>query len=326
MGNARGALAELEQRLAASRLAPGLCRDYCLAAHSTYRTGGRASLSVTVSSRSDLDLLADALAAVQASHASTGSPSPRVAVLVIGRGSNLLVADRGFGGLAVLLDGEFASFDFSSTRARAGSAVPLPVLARACAPAGLTGFEWAVGVPGSVGGAVRMNAGGHGSDMKACLQSATIINLHTGKWRHNNPFELELGYRTSNVSASEVVVEATIQLQRAEPAAIREQLSEIVAWRRANQPGGRNAGSVFTNPAGDAAGRLIDQSGAKGLRVGGAQVSTKHANFIQASPGARASDVVSLMREVRRRVSQNFGVDLEVETCLVGFETSELPA
>ena len=250
--------------------------------------------------------------------AATGVPT-----LVVGKGSNLLVADAGFPGLALVLGEGFAAVDVAGTTVRAGGAAALPVAARRTVRAGLTGFEWAVGVPGSIGGAVRMNAGGHGSDMAATLVDARIVDLRTGVDERVGVAGLGLGYRRSNVTGSQVVVEATLGLAEGDRAAGDRTLSEIVAWRRANQPGGQNAGSVFTNPEGDSAGRLIDAAGCKGLRVGTAAVSTKHANFFQADAGGSADDVVALMSEVRRRVLDYAGVDLHPETRLVGFAESE---
>jgi len=282
-------------------------RDVPLGPLTTYRVGGAAALFVEARSPGDLTAVAAAVAA-------TG-----VATLAVGKGSNLLVADAGFPGVALVLGEEFAAVDVGGTTVRAGGAAALPVVARRTVREGLTGFEWAVGVPGSIGGAVRMNAGGHGSDMAASLVQARIVDLRTGADERVPAVDLDLGYRRSNVGASRVVVEATLGLADGDRAAGERTLSEIVAWRRANQPGGQNAGSVFANPAGDSAGRLIDAAGCKGLRVGTAAVSTKHANFFQADAGGSADDVVALMAEVRRRVLDHAGVDLRPETRLVGF-------
>jgi UDP-N-acetylmuramate dehydrogenase len=176
-----------------------------------------------------------------------------------------------------------------------------------------------VGVPGTVGGAVRMNAGGHGSDMAACVLDATILDLLAGERRVVPATSLAFGYRRSAVAPHHLVVSATLGLSTGDPAAGERALAEIVAWRRAHQPGGPNAGSVFTNPPGDSAGRLIDAAGCKGLRVGTAEVSPKHANFIQADKGGSADDVAALMAEVRRRVLDHAGVELHAETKMVGF-------
>lgn len=273
----------------------------------TYRAGGPAARFVVAESTDELLVVAEAAEA-------GGLP-----VLVVGRGSNLLVADRGFPGIAVQLGAAFSSIDIDGCRVRAGGAATLPVAARRTASAGCTGFEWAVGVPGSIGGAVRMNAGGHGSDMAAVVVDATIVDLRVAAIERWSADALRFGYRTSSVRDSDVVVEATLQLSPGDAAASLRTIDDIVKWRRENQPGGQNAGSVFTNPPGDSAGRLIDTAGCKGLRVGTAHVSTKHANFIQVDDGGSADDVLALMRLVHERVRAAHGVDLVPETHLVGF-------
>lgn len=274
----------------------------------TYRVGGPARRFVVVD---DEPTLARVAAAVAASG---------VDVLVVGKGSNLLVADRGFDGLVVQLGPSFAEVAIEGDVVRAGGAASLPVVARKTAAAGLTGFEWAVGVPGSIGGAVRMNAGGHGSEVAETLQRVRVVDLAGGNDGVVTPAALDLGYRRSAVTGSQVVVWAELQLAAGDRAAAEAEISEIVRWRRANQPGGQNAGSVFTNPPGDSAGRLIDAAGAKGLRVGTAEVSPKHANFIQADDGGSADDVRALMEEVARIVREAHGVALHPETRMVGFD------
>jgi UDP-N-acetylmuramate dehydrogenase len=296
------ALVEVARRLG-SLVEP----DVPLGPLTTYRVGGPARLLARVDDERSLGALANAVAA-------TG-----VDVLVVGKGSNLLVADAGFDGLAVVLGESFAGIDIDGTRVRAGGAAALPVVARRTVAEGLAGFEWAVGVPGSVGGGVRMNAGGHGSDVAASLVGIRLLDLRSGEDGRVSATALQLGYRRSAVAAHQLVVWAELGLEAGDPARGQELLGEIVAWRRANQPGGPNAGSVFANPEGDAAARLIDEVGAKGLRHGSAEVSTKHANFIQADAGGRADDVYALMAEVRERVRAASGVDLRVETRCVGF-------
>ncbi len=281
-----------------------------LAPFCTYKVGGPAALFVEATSVADLELVRDAVM-------ESGCPT-----LVVGKGSNLLVSDGGFPGIAVHLSGAFEEIEIDADAARvvAGASALLPVVARKTASAGLTGFEWAVGVPGSIGGAVRMNAGGHGSDMAAGLTRASVFDLATGgpdEW----PLErLEFGYRRSALSATHVVLFAELQLAAGDAEQAKAEISDIVRWRRENQPGGQNAGSVFTNPPGDSAGRIIDQLGLKGFRVGTAEISTKHANFIQADADGLADDVFALIREVRLRVATAAGVELEVENRLVGFE------
>jgi UDP-N-acetylmuramate dehydrogenase len=299
---------------AAEMLGPRARPDVPLAPLTTYKVGGPARLFVVAESDDDVRAVASAVAA-------TGVPT-----LVVGKGSNLLVADAGFDGLVLVLGEAFARVTVEGTDVRAGGAASLPVVARRTVREGLTGFEWAVGVPGSIGGAVRMNAGGHGSDMAACLIDARIVDLATGRDARVPAAELDLAYRRSTVAPGHVVVEASLGLAAGDRAAGERVLSEIVRWRRAHQPGGQNAGSVFTNPPGDSAGRLIDAAGCKGLRVGTAEVSTKHANFVHADAGGSADDVVRLMREVQRRVRDASGVALHPETRMVGFAAAAAAA
>jgi UDP-N-acetylmuramate dehydrogenase len=289
--------------------------DAPLGALTTYRVGGRAAVLVNAESISDLHAVSSALA---------GDTHHEIPLLVIGRGSNMLVSDSGFPGVAVMLGDGFASIDLEGHDVIAGGAAALPVVARRSVAAGLTGFEWAVGVPGTIGGAVRMNAGGHGSDMAASVRGVRVLDLWTGEDSQMSTDELGFGYRSSSLRPEQVVVECTLALEPGarEPSTqerSEQELIEIVRWRREHQPGGANAGSVFTNPSGDSAGRLIDLAGLKGLRVGSAEVSPKHANFIQADQGGSADDIAALMAEVRRRVVQATGVELHAETHLVGF-------
>ncbi|CAN5605268.1 UDP-N-acetylmuramate dehydrogenase [soil metagenome] len=292
----------------AARLGPLARRHVPLGPLTTYRVGGAAAVAVLVESDDDLAALAAAVATVD------------VEILVVGKGSNLLVADGGFAGVAVQLGEAFATIEIDGIRVRAGGAASLPVVARRTAAAGLTGFEWAVGVPGSIGGAVRMNAGGHGSDMAATVTRVRVVDL-SGDEDGEMPAEaLAFGYRRSNIGPHQLVRWAELALTTGERAVAEAEISEIVRWRRVHQPGGQNAGSVFTNPPGDSAGRLVEAAGAKGLRMGTAEVSPKHSNFIPADDVGAADDVRALMVEVRRRVLDATGVELAVETCLVGFE------
>jgi len=295
---------------AAARILGSLAtRDAPLGALTTYRVGGPAALSCTVESMADLALVGRAVT-------ETG-----IAVLVLGRGSNLLVADTGFGGLAVVL-GSFASeIHVDGRQVRAGGAVLLPVLARQTVAAGLSGLEWMVGVPGSVGGAVRMNAGGHGSDVQASLVEVRRFDLCTGEDAVVPAATLALRFRGSDLLDHQVVVEGTFSLAHGDRAKGETLMGEIVHWRREHQPGGQNAGSVFVNPDPGrvAAGQLIDDLGLRGMRIGSAEVSTKHANFIQADPAGRADDVYAVMRAVRDRVLEQRGIALRTEIRLVGY-------
>ncbi len=284
-------------------------RDVPLGPLTTYGVGGPAALLLEAGGRDDLELARRAVA-------ETGGALP---VLVVGRGSNLLVADRGFPGLVVTLGEAFARIEPGERTVRAGGAATLPVLARRTAALGLRGLEWAVGVPGSVGGAVRMNAGGHGSDVKASLTRAWLVDLADGE-REVAAGELGLGYRRSSIGPLQLVVGAEFAVTPGSRGEADTEISAVVRWRREHQPGGSNAGSVFANPEGDSAGRLIDAAGLRAHRRGSAFVSPKHANFVQVDEGGSADDVRALIEEVRAAVEQRFGVRLELENRLVGFD------
>jgi UDP-N-acetylmuramate dehydrogenase len=287
-----------------------------IGALTTYRVGGVAALLVTAASLDDLQLVAKAAGA-------SGLP-----VLVVGRGSNLLVADAGFPGIAVLLDpAGFSAVTIEGRSVTAGAAVALPALARQTVEAGLTGMEWAVGVPGSVGGGIRMNAGGHGSDVAHTLVDCHLVDLgrpggEVAVWTRDR---LQLGYRRSAIGPSLVVIAGRFALQPGDPDAGRDTIRHIVRWRREHQPGGQNAGSVFANPPGDSAGRLIDAAGLKGRRIGSAMVSPKHANFIQADTGGRADDVKALMAVVAEEVRAKHGISLQPEVRMIGFGDNPKP-
>jgi UDP-N-acetylmuramate dehydrogenase len=217
----------------------------------------------------------------------------RLPVLVVGRGSNLLVADRGFPGLAVVLGAFALEIEVHGSDVVAGGAVSLPVLARKTVAAGLTGLEWAVGVPVSVGGGVRMNAGGHGSDIASTAVGVRVFDLRSGEDCAVPASALGLRFRGSDLADHQVVVSARFALAPGERVASEAELAEIVHWRREHQPGGQNAVSVFVNPVPGqlSAGEVIDGLGLRGLRIGTAEVSPKHANFIQADEGGAAADV-----------------------------------
>ena len=300
-------------------------RNVDLSQYTTYKVGGTAALHMTVASIDDLYLVSAVLAEVA------------LPILVIGRGSNLLISDSGFQGLALTIGGLADYVDLPNREedpevepiALFGGSVALPIAARQSVARGLTGFEWGVGVPGSVGGAVRMNAGGHGSDMASSLTSVRMFHLRKGLEAHVNAVDLGLRFRGSALDDHHVVLSATVDLEWSKSQEASEaELQEVVRWRRENQPGGQNAGSVFVNPEPGkvSAGEVIDELGMRGLRIGSAQVSEKHANFIQADENGSAHDVVALMAEIRRRVRDERGYVLRSEIRLVGFEDVTDPA
>jgi UDP-N-acetylmuramate dehydrogenase len=314
------ATARTRVEAAAALLGPRVRRDVALAPFTTYRVGGSAALFVDVATIDDLHRVAAARAATD------------LQVLVIGRGSNLLVADSGYPGIVVSL-AEFAGRiavgpvgHDGRVVVAAGGGVALPVLARRTAAASVAGFEWAVGVPGSVGGAVRMNAGGHGSDMAAAVIDVDVFDLdgpgEGAGLRRIEARDLGLRFRGSDLTDVQIVVDVRLDLRSGDRGDSERQIAEIVRWRREHQPGGQNCGSVFVNPVpGEVtAGGLIDGLGLRGLRVGTAWVSEKHANFIQASDGGSATDVRAVIEAVRDRVASATGYVMRSEVRLVGFD------
>ena len=275
----------------------------------TYKAGGPARWFATVGSRSDLDRVIE-----------TGL-SAQMPTLVLGRGSNLVVADSGFGGLVVKLEGDFLAVGIDGLDVTGGGAAPLPRLARASVDEGILGLEFFVGIPGSVGGAVRQNAGCFGVETIDRLRFASIVDLRTGVERRDTPDDLDLAYRHSNVASHDLVVAARFTGVSGQPDQGRELMREITRWRRAHQPGGTlNAGSVFKNPSNVPAGQLIDELGLKGLAVGDVSVSAKHANFFVAGPDATSKDIYLLVQLVKDTVLERSGTKLETEIQFVGFD------
>ena len=306
--NLNGFLAEVDGSIPYDRI----LENASLSDFSTYRVGGPAALLIKVEEELNFSAILKGLAKF---------PLP---VLIIGNGSNVLISDKGFRGVVLKLGEFFETIEIQDTTVKAGAAAKLPVVARETVKFGLSGFEWAVGVPGSVGGAVRMNAGGHGSDMAASLIEVTILNLLNGSLSTVPSSELQLSYRHSCIKNTDLVIDATLKLLSGDRDKSGNLLKEIVKWRRDSQPGGQNSGSVFTNPEGDSAGRLIEIAGLKGLRVGSARISEKHANFIQVDEAGSAEDVRKLMSSVIKKVEEIHSITLQVETVLVGFDSGSV--
>jgi UDP-N-acetylmuramate dehydrogenase len=282
--------------------------DFPMAQLTTFRVGGPAGLYLEPESESDL---------AAAGRAVTEAGIP---VVVLGRGSNVLVADGGFPGLVLRLGRSYRWSARTGDHLTAGGAMPLPAMAGVALRHSLAGLEFGVAIPATLGGAVRMNAGAHGHEMAEVLDSVEVYRLREGAAVTIRAADAGLSYRRSFLGEDAVVIGASLLLDRGDPAAIRARMDEARAWRRATQPLAEpNCGSVFKNPPGDHAARLIETTGAKGRRVGGASVSTKHANFIVTEPGrASAADVVALIDEVRSLVEAHDGVRLESEVQLVG--------
>jgi UDP-N-acetylmuramate dehydrogenase len=247
---------------------------------------------------------------------------------LIGEGSNLLISDAGFRGLIIINRTSEIEYnlDGSTPLVTADSGINLVTLARLLAEHGLSGFEWAGGIPGTLGGAVYGNAGAHGADIASLLESASILHRN-GDVETWPCARFAYGYRISilkSASAPAVILRATLRLSRKPQEEIRAAMTELNSRRRAAQPAGASLGSIFKNPPGDHAGRLIEAAGLKGYTIGGAAVSEKHANFFINTGGASASDYHNLIRYVRAEVQRKFGIELETEIEMIGNFTQEM--
>lgn len=275
--------------------------------HTTFRIGGPAEFLVQVADRVELSGVL-ALASRE-----------QLPVYMLGNGSNLLVADSGVRGLVLVLTGEFDRYRVEDARVTAGGGYNLPKLATQVAKLGLGGIEFACAIPGTVGAGLVINAGAHGGDLSQVVSSATVI-WPDGREQTLRPQEISFGYRTSQLQGTfAIVVEVVMDLHPELHEVIQQHMQHHLERRRATQPLQLpNAGSVFTNPPGDYAARLIEQAGLKGMTEGGAQVSEKHANFIVNLGDATARDVLVLLDRVRTLVQDRFGVRLEPEVKIWG--------
>jgi UDP-N-acetylmuramate dehydrogenase len=239
-------------------------------------------------------------------------------VATIGLGSNLLAADEGFDGLVLKLEGDLARAEVDGELLRAGGGAPNAVSLHRARAAGLGGFEFACAIPGTAGGGVRMNAGAYGGDWARVLVRALVVDGHGARWL--TPTELGLSYRRSNLRDGQVVAQVEFRLERRPPEEIKRRVAELQRLRKSAQPTNkRTFGSVFKNPEHElSAGRILEACGLKGHRIGGAQISPRHANFIENADGARAADAIGLMTEARRRAREQFGVTLEHEVVFLG--------
>ncbi len=240
-------------------------------------------------------------------------------IAVIGLGSNLLVADAGYDGVAVRLAGELAAVAREGERRiRAGGGASLAVVVRRAQEWGLSGVEFGCAIPGTAGGAVRMNAGAYGGELRDVLAEALVVSA--GRERRGGPEQLAMRYRGSNVAEGEVVAEAVLELEPADPAEIRATVRSMQDRRRAAQPQKvRTFGSVWQNPGGElTAGQLLERCELKGFTIGGARISPVHANFIENLGDARSADVLALMAEARDRARERFGVELHHEVQMLG--------
>jgi UDP-N-acetylenolpyruvoylglucosamine reductase len=291
-------------------LPSGVQRDYPLARLTTVRTGGPAELFARPGSMPELERL---LAWAQSEGLEVG---------VVGSGSNLLVADAGVRGLVLKLDKELSTIELDGTRIRCGGGARLPSVSARAAQAGLTGIEFGVNIPGTVGGAVRMNANAYGGELARVLEWVDVVG--PGGSERRVPEQLGFAYRRSGLARDEVVARASFALAQAPSDEVKATLADMRARRKAAQPSGiKTFGSTFKNPddpraGGRTAGQLLDEVGARGLRIGGAGFSDKHANFVENHGDASTADVVAVMAEGRRRVLERFDIALEPEVQTLG--------
>ncbi len=293
-----------------SALPAGLERDFSLARLTTVRTGGAADWFARPR---DAEKLGELLGWAGGEGLSIG---------LIGSGSNLLVADEGFHGLALKLDGELATVAKDGERLLCGGGARLPSAAAKAAGWGLSGLEFGVNIPGTVGGAVKMNANAYGGQLARVLEWVDVCTPRGGERRV--PEQLGFGYRSSNLRSDEVVALAAFRLEPGDATAIKATMAAMRERRHEAQPSGiKTFGSTFKNPEderarGRTAGQLLEAAGCRGLEVGGARFSAKHANFVENAGGATTADVLELMAAGRRRVHERFGVVLEPEVQLLG--------
>jgi UDP-N-acetylenolpyruvoylglucosamine reductase len=291
-------------------LPEGVERDYSLARLTTIRTGGAAEFFARPGTLEELERLL-AWAGAQ-----------RLEVGVVGSGSNLLVADMGVRGLVLKLDKELSTIELHGPRIHCGGGARLPTVSARAAQAGLTGIEFGVSIPGTVGGAVRMNANAYGGELARVLEWVDVTRAEGTERR--TPDQLGFAYRRSSLRPGEVVARASFALHEAASEEVKATLADMRARRKAAQPSGiKTFGSTFKNPddpraEGRTAGQLLDAAGCRGLRIGGAGFSAKHANFIENHGDASTADVVAVMAEGRRRVLACLGVELEPEVQALG--------
>ena len=288
----------------------GVDRDYPLSRLTTVRAGGPADFFARPESE---DQVVELLSWVEAEGLSVG---------VLGSGSNLLVADDGFRGLVMKLTGELTQVERNGTHLVCGGGARLPSAAAKAAGWGLTGLEFGVNIPGTVGGAVRMNANAYGGELGRVLAAVTVCTPSGSERRR--PEDLGFRYRGSNLGERDVVAAATFALAESNPADVKATMADMRRRRKEAQPSGiKTFGSTFMNPddpgaEGRSAGQLLDAAGCRGLQIGGARLSSKHANFVENTGGASTADILEVMAEARRRVHERFGVTLEPEVQVLG--------
>ena len=288
--------------------------DEPLKRHTTFGVGGSASIFVYPDNKEDLIKLLKFIS------------KEKIKIFFMGSGSNLLISDNGFDGVIISLKKSFKNFEVNdSLEAKIGTGVMLGHMVRSLTKKSVAGLESLIGVPGTLGGALIMNAGAYGSEISNYLVSITVIDLN-GNEKIYNKKDINFSYRFSSISKEEIVIEANFQFKKGDLEEIVQNKSNASQKRRSSQPlQFRSAGSIFKNPKSDmAAGYLIDKSNLKGIRIGNAEISTKHANFIINHGNASSNDILKLIKMIKTTVKKNFDIDLELEVKLLGFYDNEL--
>lgn len=272
--------------------------------HTTWRVGGPALFFANIKDRRELEEVVDI------------SKTRNIPVFILGKGSNVLFSDEGFNGIVVKLLGEFEEIKFTRSELIVGGGAGLSVLSKYAIENSIAGLEFANDIPGTVGGAIRTNAGAFGKNIGELVSSVEIYDLESNNIKEIKPhFE----YRACSINNKQVILKVRLKAERGNRKEILERINEYRAARKLAQPSGRSAGSVFKNPHGLSAGKLIEESGCKGLSVGDAVVSSKHANFIINKGNASSSDILQLIKTVQERVLKNSGNELETEVKLIAF-------
>jgi len=275
--------------------------NYPLAKRTWYGLGGRADYFITPNSIKQLK------------EVNKRCIENHIPIYVMGFGSNLLISDEGLRAAVIKLESDqFVQLNFEGEDVTAGAGAELAKMVLSCVQKGLSGLEALTGIPGSIGGAIKMNAGGNFGDIGAAVESVTLMDNHGNVFEKSKP-ELVFDYRKTNITAK-FILNARFKLSPADPEQIMRTVKEIWIYKKNNQPlNTKNSGCIFKNPRGASAGALIDRAGLKGLQIGGAVVSEKHANFIIAKQGCKSRDVMRLINAVKQRVNEKFGIDLELE-------------
>ncbi|MFO7951218.1 MAG: UDP-N-acetylmuramate dehydrogenase [Bacillota bacterium] len=292
----------------ASKIKDGLRKNKPMARYTSWKVGGPADYFVSPADLEELILVIQQC------------DQHNLPLYILGNGTNLLVLDGGIRGMVVQIGSAFSYVNTYAGELEAGAGTPMFQLSKNAAEAGLRGLEFAVGIPGSLGGALIMNAGAFGGYIGELVESVKLVDFNA-EVKTVNRDQLSFSYRSSNLIGTGVIVEARLKMDHGDPAELLQTMQYYSEERRRRHPNLPSAGSVFRNLPDKPAGRIIDEAGAKGMRIGGAEVSKEHANFIVNTGGATAADILSLIEKVRKLVKEKFGLELRPEIRIIGEES-----